>query len=144
MHKPDTARARPSTLLEDNTSYEKLYNPSNNINAYYITALIGKKAEQYLKTQTDLSASDKNNLRFYLAFVMAVLLTKNKYPGFGSLDNINPQEINTENFESCFNLIIERYIKLGGNDRLAKGQVFIKDIKTKLDAFLEEFVSPNK
>ncbi|WP_426608014.1 AIPR family protein [Pantoea anthophila] len=136
MHKPDTARARPSTLLEDDLSYEKLYNPRNNINSYYISALIGKQSEQYLKTQTDLSISDKNNLRFYLAFVMAVLLTRNKFPGFGSLENVEVKDINTENFEKSYTLIIERYIKLGGGDRLAKGQLLIKDIKSKLDEFL--------
>lgn len=31
MQKPDFARARPSTLLEDDSSYEKLYNHSNNV-----------------------------------------------------------------------------------------------------------------
>jgi len=136
MHKPDTARARPSTLLEDNNSYEKLYNSSNNIHSYYIAALIGKQSEQYLKTQTALSVSDRNNLRFYLAFVMAVLLTGNKYPGFGSLEKVDPQNISNVNFEKSFNLVIERYIELRGGDKLAKGQLLIKDIRSKLDNFL--------
>lgn len=133
MHKPDTARARPSTLLEDDASYEKLYNTSNNINSYYISALIGKRAEHYLKTKTDLSISDKNNLRFYLAFVVSVIITNNKFPGFRSLENIAPQDITHDIIEVAFNMILERYIALGGGDKLAKGNVLIRDIKSKLD-----------
>lgn len=133
MHKPDTARARPSTLLEDDSSYEKLYNPKNNINSYYIAALIGKQSEQYLKTQAELSVSDRNNLRFYLAFVMAVLITKSKYPGFISLGEVDIKDINHENLEKSHALIIESYINLGGGDRLAKGQALIKNIRSRLD-----------
>lgn len=137
MHKPDTARARPSTLLEDDASYEKLYSTSNNINSYFISALIGKRSEIYLKTKTDLSISDKNNLRFYLAFVVSVVVTKNKYPNFRALENISPKDITEDKIDSAFNLIIERYNELGGGDKLAKGVVLIKDIKLNLDGLLK-------
>lgn len=136
MHKPDTARARPSTLLEDDASYEKLYSTANNINAYYITELIGKKSEHYLKTKTDLSVSDKNNLRFYLAFVVSVIITNNKHPGFRALENIQPQSITEDIIKEAFDLVLERYNALGGGDKLAKGNILIKDIKINLDSLL--------
>jgi len=136
MHKPDTARARPSTLLEDDASYEKLYSTSNNINSYYIAALIGKKSEHYLKTKTDLSISDKNNLRFYVAFVVSVFVTNSKFPGFRSLENITPQSITEEIIESSFSFVWERYNQLGGGDKLVKGNTLIKDIKLHLDKLL--------
>ncbi|WKV50787.1 AIPR family protein [Dickeya fangzhongdai] len=129
MHKPDTARARPSTLLEDDASYEKLYDTSNNINSYYIAALIGKKSEHYLRTKTDLSVSDKNNLKFYLAFVVSVIVTNSKFPSFRSLENMTSQSITDDKIEIAFNLILERYCDLGGGDKLAKGNVLIRDIK---------------
>ncbi|HGM7396571.1 TPA: AIPR family protein [Serratia marcescens] len=136
MHKPDTARARPSTLLEDDVSYEKLYSAANNIHSYYIAALIGKKSEQYLRTQTDLSISDKNNLRFYLAFAVSVIITENKFPGFRSLESVTPQDITDERMRMAFDLIFERYTTLGGGDKLAKGNVFTKDIRASLDKLL--------
>lgn len=136
LHKPDTARARPSTLLEDDASYEKLYNTSNHINSYYIAALIGKKSEQYMKAKTNLSISDKNNLRFYLAFVAAVLITGSKFPGFRTLEKVMPQEITEDKIAAAFDFTSECYNSLGGGDKLSKGNVLIKDIKLKLDNFL--------
>lgn len=137
MHKPNTARARPSTLLEDDSSYEKLYNTSNHVTSYYIAALIGKNSERYIKTKTNLSVSDRNNIRFYLAYVVSVIITKNKYPGFRSLENISHQSITEDVIKDAFDFVLERYNVLGGGDKLAKGNMLIKDINSNLDKILK-------
>jgi len=136
MQKPDFARARPSTLLEDDTSYEKLYNHSNNVKSYYIAALIGKRIELYLKKESNLSISDKNNIKFYLAYVIAVKITGNKFPGFRSLENIDPILINEECISKALLFVETIYNSMGGGDKLAKGQSMIKRLKIDLDSFI--------
>ncbi|WP_312189330.1 AIPR family protein [Leclercia sp.] len=136
MQKPDFARARPSTLLEEDSSYEKLYNHSNNIKSYYIAALIGKKIELYLKKECDFTVNDKNNIKFYLAYVVAVRITSNKFPGFKSLENIEPSKINNECIKSSLIFVENIYNAMGGGDKLAKGQSMIKRIKAELDNFI--------
>lgn len=136
MQKPDFARARPSTLLEEDSSYTKLYNHSNNVKSYYIAALIGKKIELYLKKESDLSISDKNNIKFYLAYVVAVKITSNKYPGFRSLETIDPIAITDKCISEALIFVSDIYNGMGGGDKLAKGQNMIKKVKLELDNFI--------
>ncbi len=133
MQKPDFARARPSTLLEDNTSYDKLYNRSNDVKAYYVAALIGKKVERHLKSISQLTNSDKNNIKFYMAYVVGAKLTNTKYPGFKSLSKVNPNDISEDVVNKSYEFVSELYSLLGGGDKLAKGQEFIKRIKSDIE-----------
>jgi hypothetical protein len=129
MQKPDFARARPSTLLEDNSSYEKLYNKTNDVKAYYIAALLGKKIESYIRSKDELTTSDKNNIKFYIAYAVASKLTNNKYPGFRALSNIEPKDITQESIEDSFEKVLDLYNTMGGGDKLAKGQEMIAQLK---------------
>lgn len=133
MQKPDFARARPSTLLEDDSSYEKLYNHSNNVKSYYIAALIGKRIELYLKKESSLTINDKNNIKFYLAYVIAVKITSNKYPGFRSLEEIDPSQIDNACIAEALVFVENIYNSMGRGDKLAKGQNMVKRIKSELD-----------
>lgn len=133
MQKPDFARARPSTLLEDDSSYEKLYNHSNNVKSYYIAALIGKRIELYLKKESSLTINDKNNIKFYLAYVIAVKITSNKFPGFRSLEEIDPSQIDNACIAEALIFVENIYNSMGRGDKLAKGQNMVKRIKSELD-----------
>lgn len=137
MQKPDFARARPSTLLEDNTSYEKLYNKTNDVKSYYIAALLGKKIESYLKSQDELTISDKNNIKFYMAYSAAAKLTNNKLPAFRALSNVEPRDITQELLSKSFGSVLSLYNELGGGDKLAKGQDLIKQLKEKISGEIE-------
>ena len=132
MHKPNFARARPSTLLEDNASYEKLYNRSNSVKAYYLAAVIGKNVEHYLREIDSLTTTDKNNIKFYIAYAVAAMLSKNQYPGFRILKDINVAEVTEELISSAYSLVVEQYNNLGGGDKLAKGQELVKAVKDKV------------
>ncbi|WP_024605261.1 MULTISPECIES: AIPR family protein [unclassified Pseudoalteromonas] len=129
MQKPDFARARPSTLLEDNTSYEKLYNKSNDVKSYYIAALLGKKVESFLKSKDALTSSDKNNIKFYITYSVAANLTNNKFPAFRALSTVEPKDITQEAIIRSFDSVLHLYNELGGGDKLAKGQEMIKQLK---------------
>lgn len=136
MQKPDFARARPSTLLEDNVSYEKLYNKTNDVKSYYIAALLGKKIESYLKSQDALTTSDKNNIKFYMAYSAAAKLTHNKYPAFRALSSVEPKDITQQLLSQSFESVLNLYNALGGGDKLAKGQELIKQLQEQLSSEL--------
>lgn len=137
MQKPDFARARPSTLLEDNASYEKLYNKTNDVKSYYIAALLGKKIESFLKSQDALTTSDKNNIKFYMAYSVAAKLTNNKFPAFRALSSVEPKDITEESLSQSFESVFSLYNELGGGDKLAKGQELIKQLKEKVSGEIE-------
>lgn len=138
MQKPDFARARPSTLLEDDASYDKLYNRTNDVKSYYMAALIGKKIEKQLKSVNELNISDKNNVKFYIAYVVAVLITKNKFPGFRALAEIEPDIITDDCISRAFSFVYQIYQSMGSSDKVAKGQEMIKRIKIDLDHLLSD------
>lgn len=137
MQKPDFARARPSTLLEDNDSYEKLYNKSNDVKSYYIAALLGKKIESFLKSKEALTSSDKNNIKFYITYSVAANLTKNKFPAFRALSTVEPKDITQETIIKSFDSVLGLYNELGGGDKLAKGQEMIKQLKEIVSGEIE-------
>lgn len=132
IQKPDFARARPSTLLEDNASYRKLYNKNNDVNAYYIASFIGKKVESFLRAKQDIDITVKNNLKFYIIYSVAVLISGNIYPGFKTLSEIAIADVNDDVLDAAYLFVLEEYDLLGGGDQLAKGSVLIEHIKQKI------------
>ncbi|MBC3252460.1 AIPR family protein [Serratia fonticola] len=129
LQKPDFARARPSTLLEDNTSYRKLYNKNNSVNAYYVASYIGKKVERFLKEKQSIDVTEKNNLKFYIIYAVAAKTSRNIHPGFKALSEINTGDISDEILEASYKLVLETYLELGGGDQLAKGKSLIERLK---------------
>ncbi|MEZ8967354.1 AIPR family protein [Vibrio breoganii] len=129
MQKPDFARARPSTLLEDNASYDRLYNKTNDVKSYYISALIGKRIETYLKSKDDMTTSDRNNVKFYMAYTVAAFLTTNRFPGFKALSTVDDKSITEDVIAHSYDIVATLYIELGGGDKLAKGQDMINKLK---------------
>lgn len=53
MQKPDYARARPSSLLDDDSSYNLLYSEKTPLNVFYIVSHIGKKLKRYIEILKD-------------------------------------------------------------------------------------------
>ena len=53
LKKPDYARARPSTLLNDEKTYNELYEKNNDLEVFYRVALLGKKIQKNVKSGSD-------------------------------------------------------------------------------------------
>ncbi|MCT8866198.1 MULTISPECIES: AIPR family protein [Shewanella] len=140
MQKPDFARARPSTLLEDNASYDKLYNRANDVSSYYVAALVGKRVEEYLKSKDGISLSDRNNMKFYIILCVAILLTENKYPGFRSISNISSTDITENVINKAFNFVDNIYTTIGREDKSAKGPDMISAIKQNSDSLIPPLI----
>lgn len=69
LKKPDYARARPSTLLTEDTIYNRLYSGGQDLEVYYKAAMIGKKVKTFLNT-SQLSRSAKNDILFYVIYAV--------------------------------------------------------------------------
>ena len=52
LQQPNYARARPSTLLAKDETYNKLYIDNTDLDVFYNAARIGKRVEQYIKIKT--------------------------------------------------------------------------------------------
>lgn len=68
--KPDYARARPSTILTDDDSYNKLYIENQDLDVFYRCAVLGKKVQKFKRTIQYTSAE---KVIFYFTYYMALL-----------------------------------------------------------------------
>jgi hypothetical protein len=121
LGRPDDARARPSSLIKDDKTYLELFSENLPIHIYSFAGVLIKKVESYLKTRPTLTASDRNNLRFYVATYVTWLLAGTVNPTADDISKIDPTEVSSALLENGTNVVYEEYRKLGGTDQVAKG-----------------------
>ena len=121
LSRPDTARARPSTLIKSQADYPKIFSTSLPIEIYLACARILRSVEAHLKSNSSLDSKDRNNIRFYVALEVARGMTGKKSPTAPDLKTIAEQEIQSADLISCTSRVIKEYNTLGGTDQVAKG-----------------------
>ena len=132
MQKPDYARARPSTLLDDDESYGKLFHQNNDLITYYTLSLLGRNIELRLKANTNYEVSEVNDIKFYVLYALAVQLTKNLYPGNIAISRLQQSAISDDLIDAAVLFVFDLYKTLGGTDKVAKGTAFLIALKEKL------------
>lgn len=132
MQKPDFARARPSTLLEDDSSYEKLFHKNNELNTYYIVSLFGRKIEEVLKSSKKYTATEITDIKFYTLYSSCCLMTNTLYPGSKTLSEITTDDLSDDILNYTIETTYDLYRSLGGTDKVAKGPKLIEALKAKL------------
>ena len=137
MQKPDFARARPSTLLEDDESYNKLFHKNNDLSTYYLLASWGRNIETALKEAKKYEATEITDIKFYVLYAVTTLITKNIYPGNNELAKLDIKLATTKLINDVINIVFDLYKELGGNDRVAKGPALVESLKEKLRAMLD-------
>lgn len=122
MGRPDTARARPSTLLEEesNIAYRTIFDPDAGVEHYKSSILISRKVDEFLKTK-DLSPADKNNIKFYILHDLCVRLARSTNITPTKLKRIDISTINSAMLQESFATVLKIYSDLGGDDKVAKG-----------------------
>lgn len=137
MQKPDYARARPSTLLEDDESYNKLFHKNNDLNTYYLLAAWGRSIEITLKDEKKYSATEINDIKFYVLYAVTAQLVGNIYPGSNAIAKLDEKQTTEKLTKDSIILVFDLYKELGGNDKIAKGPSLTEALKEKLRTMIE-------
>ena len=74
---PNTARARPSTLLNDDNHYEALYSNDIGIQVYWRSAELGKRVERFIKG-SDLPRGVLKMIYYFMYFIFLLLQSARK------------------------------------------------------------------
>lgn len=133
LRKPDYARARPSTLLTDDETYNTLYNEDNDLSAYYKCAFIGKKVQKQLKSKSTLTSAERSDLLFYVVYAVFAKTAEKKTMNFSDLKTFDINSVSDEIIANLIDDIYKKYKEEGGNGRVAKSQEFIRKIDEILD-----------
>ncbi len=124
LHKPNVARARPSTLLNNNEEYIKLFNENNSLKAIYNCALLLKKVDVELRKLSNITVSVRSDLSFYVCLDVAYYKF-NQLPNWDLMESIDINAISSEEINSSFCKIQEKYEELGATNKVAKGNELI-------------------
>lgn len=133
LKKPDYARARPSTLLNDEKTYNELYEKNNDLEVFYRVAVLGKRIQKNVKSMSEYTQAEKSDILYYVLYAV-IAYTLNK-------KNIKPVDIKNLEMDSITDKIIadirdkvyEIYKQHGGNGRVAKSAEFIQYIDEMLE-----------
>lgn len=133
LKKPDYARARPSTLLNDEKTYNELYEKNNDLEVFYRVASLGKKNQKNVRSGSDYSSAEKSDILYYVlyAVIANVLGKKNITPA--DIKNLDMDSVTDTLIEDIRNRVYEIYKLHGGNGRVAKSAEFIQYIDNMLD-----------
>lgn len=132
---PDSARARPSTLLNSDKDYKEIFSLEKPIDIYLKVIQIIKSVEHYLKkcvNEGTLEREKITNIKYYVAMATAIKITSSKINLGEKLSQINNIEINDSILEECLFLVNNEYINLGGNDQVAKGSKLLTSLLDQL------------
>lgn len=128
LKKPDFARARPSTLLDDDNTYKRLYGMNSSLEAYFNAAKIGQKVRRIIKLDTKLSQVEKSDIQFAVIYMLARKLTNKTDISFNDLNSIDLGQITNELLNYCKQQVHNKYIELGGKSTIAKNPLLTSAI----------------
>ena len=133
LKKPDYARARPSTLLNDEKTYNELYEKNNDLEVFYRVAVLGKKIQKNVRSVSDYSQAEKSDILYYVlyAVIADILNKKNITPS--DIKNLDMDSVTDTIIENIRNRVYEIYKQHGGNGRVAKSAEFIQYIDNMLN-----------
>jgi AIPR protein len=122
LGRPADARARPSSVLNNDAEYQKVFSDKYPISLYPKAALLSRGCERYLGDHPDeLSRKDKNNLRFYLMRRAFIRATKKKNAGVQDLADAAQDAFTATVMDVAYGECRENYLELGSSDQVAKG-----------------------
>lgn len=140
---PDTARARPTSLLGTNAGWEKVFAPQESEELYLNALSVVDVVDDYLRTASAKAiADDPTNARYYL--VSGYVLRESRVKRLEDFDNVPTQQLkknpSSSNLVEIHKVLYREVAKLD-DGKIAKDRIF-KGGKLRT-AFLEEIAKLN-
>ena len=132
--KPHVARSRPSTLINNDEEYKKIFNPKNPIIIYLRAVEIMKSVEKYLKKlamNDSLERKTITNIRYYIAMLVGIKLAGSTDNIVKNISELSKLEITDEILENSYEEVMTKYNNLGSTDQIAKSSALIDELIDK-------------
>jgi hypothetical protein len=132
LQRPDSARARPSSLLKNDDDYKKLFSNTYPIEIYLFVSKIIKAVQANLRSNQALEPKERTNLLFYVAMHACALLTGKAAPTINDLVAIRHEAFTDQILQTSLGVVKHLYDDLGGSDQVAKGSQLLTNLKNSL------------
>ena len=128
LQKPNYARARPSTLLIKDETYDELYIKNQDLDVFYNSAKLGKMVEVCLKKSNVYTPAQKNDILFYVLYLSVAKRVGNANITFKDVKEIELNSYTDEYITQIAEIVFSEYEKLGGDGKVAKGSDLIDNL----------------
>lgn len=135
LHKPNVARARPSTLLSNDEEYNKLFSDKIALDVYYKCVVILQHVDSNLKANDSIDTSVRSDLKYYVAFGVSFLAIGD-LPTVTSIENLDLGLIDDNSTGQVLALVQNDYQSLGATNKEAKGNDLIKMVINSIKQLL--------
>lgn len=133
LKKPDYARARPSTLLNDEKTYNELYEKNSDLEVFYRVAVLGKRIQKNVKGMSEYTQAEKSDILYYVLYAVIAYRLNEKNIKPVDIKNLEMDSITDEIIADIRDKVYEIYKQHGGNGRVAKSAEFIQYIDEMLE-----------
>lgn len=126
--KPDSARARPSTLINSDFEYKRIFSLDFPIDLYLKAVQIMKSVENYMKPENcgiELERKIITNIKYYVAMVVSIKYVGSKDNIGSMLSNIQSVNLPDELLNDALHSVLVEFNRLGGTDQVAKGSELV-------------------
>lgn len=128
MLKPDSARARPSTLINSDMEYKKIFSLDKPIDIYLKAIQIMKATETYLKPEnceTQLERKTITNIKFYVAMIASIKIAGSSQQIEKKLSELPNVELSNEILSNSLQMVLDNFNELGSTDQVAKSSALV-------------------
>ena len=134
LQRPADARARPQNLLNEDSSYNQLFNGAYSTDVYAASILLDRQIDAHLAAST-LTKDHKRDVRYYALMLVMARLAKKAVPSPAEVAGtiaICAAPVDKALLASAVEDALKEYKKLGGTDKVAKGATLTKKLVAKL------------
>lgn len=136
LSRPDTARARPSSLLKDDDDYRRVFSGDNPLEVYLWAARIQKQVDVFLQSDAGaISNPEKTNYRFHLAMLATAKSIGRPVVSPRELEELASAgtEFLAADLKSCLQILrttMEGMMLRTGEtaDKIAKGREYVHEV----------------
>lgn len=121
--KPDQARARPSTLLNSDVEYKKVFSLDMPIDVYLKVIQIMRAVERHLK-ESEIDRKTIANIKYYVAMMYVVGVVGGVDDVSGNLNSMTQVPIDAGLMKIIADSVVAEFEAAGGTDQVAKGSEF--------------------
>lgn len=135
LKQPDNARSKPSTLIKDDSEYQRIFNTDYHLDTYLSASSLQKRIEKGLVSASFLERGEALNIRWFVS--MAIVLkqytppirhTSNILSETVKFNSIDFSRITDEDILETIGMVSRIYRELGKSDAVAKSRAFTEKI----------------
>lgn len=126
LGRPDSARARPSSLIKKDDDYSSVFSEHFPIGVYTTIAELIRRVDAILKNRVEIKPRDRTNLRFFALYWVAAVLAHKVRPQPRDVARIEAKKIADGVIEEAIEEIGRLYEDLGGMTKSRRVQSSVK------------------